>query len=235
MNDSDSAPRDQLLGSAAEWAERIHQELVASPSEEPAFRCLIGLSDDLGAADPAARAALCAIAPALCGDPRFDAGIAGVVEYHLTSAGLEVPAWVGDPSRVLLEEWVVSPYIDPGEVSLSVPSPRGAARSIGAGQRLIPRCSPETRTESVYRADYLTGRAELLVRPKRGVVVAPFEPEGPERDRLLIAGSPEVTPDHGGSLEGDAGRAAAAPELSTGAGHHRHRSIRYGVSIDTSR
>ena len=117
MTAPDSASTYGLLGSAADWAERIRQEFTSPRrSEEVAFRCLIGFSDDLGAADPDARASLCAIAPPLCGDARFDAGIAGVVEYHLTSAGLEVPAWVGDPSRVLLEEWVVSPYTDPGEV-----------------------------------------------------------------------------------------------------------------------
>lgn len=118
MDELADTSTDRLASSAAGCAERIHQELTSPRrNEEVAFRCLIGLSDDLGAADPAARAALCAIAPALCGDSRFDAGIAGVVEYHLTSAGLEVPAWVGDPSRVLLEEWVVSPYADPAEVS----------------------------------------------------------------------------------------------------------------------
>jgi hypothetical protein len=117
MTEPDSASTYRLTNSAADWAERIHQEL-SSPrgSEEIAFRCLIGLSDDLGTADPAARASLCVTEPALCGDPRFDAGIAAIVEYHLTAVDLPVPAWVHEPSRVLAEEWVISPYTDPTEV-----------------------------------------------------------------------------------------------------------------------
>lgn len=103
--------------SAADWAALIAQELRgARRSEAVAFRALIGLSDDLTAAPKPRRAALCATAPAPCGDKRFDAAIAAVVDYHLSNSRLPVPDWVRTPSRVLTAPWLVSPYIDSDHV-----------------------------------------------------------------------------------------------------------------------
>ena len=102
---------------AAAWADLIYQEL-RSPrrSDEVAFRALIGLSDDLTAVSAPLRVALCVAPAALCGDPRFDAGIAAVVDHHLSKARLPVPGWVREPSRALREPWQVFPHTDPSEV-----------------------------------------------------------------------------------------------------------------------
>jgi transcriptional regulator with XRE-family HTH domain len=103
--------------SAADWADLLYQEF-RSPrrSEEVAFRALIGLNDDLVSVSGPLRVALCVAPPALCGDPRFDAGVAAVVDYQLSKARLPVPSWVREPSRVLKEAWLVSPYTDLAEV-----------------------------------------------------------------------------------------------------------------------
>jgi hypothetical protein len=83
-----------------------------------AFRALIGLSDDLAGASPPLRVALCVTPPAPCGDVRFDAAVAAVVEHHLTKDGLPIPDWVHEPARSLEEPWAVSPYTEPSEVPI---------------------------------------------------------------------------------------------------------------------
>lgn len=102
---------------AADWGDLIYQEL-RSPgrNDETAFRALIGLSDELAAAPRPLRVALCVTPPAPCGDPRFDAAIAAVVDHHLSCDRLPVPEWVREPSRVLNEPWRVSPYTDANAV-----------------------------------------------------------------------------------------------------------------------
>lgn len=105
--------------SAASWADAIYEELRSTRhSEGVAFRALIGLSDDLSAAHGPLRVALCVANPAPCGDARFDAAIAAIVDYHLTRDKLPRPEWVRDPSRVLLEPWELSPYTDILDVPL---------------------------------------------------------------------------------------------------------------------
>ncbi|MFY9782954.1 MAG: helix-turn-helix transcriptional regulator [Acidimicrobiales bacterium] len=106
-----------VRSSAATWADFIYEELrSARHSEGVAFRALIGLSDDLEAVPGPLRVALCVAAPPLCGDARFDAAVAAIVEYHLTKDALPLPEWVGESSRVLSESWAVSPYTDLAEV-----------------------------------------------------------------------------------------------------------------------
>lgn len=103
--------------SASTWAERIYETLrTRTDAEEYAFRALISLSDQLGAADGPLRVALCVAGPARCGDERFDAAIAALVEHHLAKDGLPIPGWVHDPWRTLAEPWAVTPYIDASEV-----------------------------------------------------------------------------------------------------------------------
>jgi len=102
---------------AASWADFIYQELrSARRSEDVAFRALIGLSDDLVSVSDPLRVALCVAPPAPCGDQRFDAAIAGVVDYHLSRHGLPLPSWVNEPGRVLKDAWWLSPYTDVSEV-----------------------------------------------------------------------------------------------------------------------
>jgi transcriptional regulator with XRE-family HTH domain len=103
--------------SATDWADLIYQEF-RSPrrSEAVAFRALIGLSDDLASVSKPLRVALSVAPPALCGDPRFDAGIAAVVDYQLSKDRLPLPSWVREPLRMLKEPWLVSPHTDPATV-----------------------------------------------------------------------------------------------------------------------
>jgi hypothetical protein len=103
--------------SAADWADVIYQEF-RSPrrSEAVAFRALIGLNDDLGGQSKPLQVALCVAPPAPTGDRRFDAGIAAVVEHHLSTARLPVPEWVREPQRTLQEPWIVSSFADPATV-----------------------------------------------------------------------------------------------------------------------
>lgn len=103
--------------SAADWADLLYQEFrSARRSEAVAFRALVGLSDDLSSVSKPLRVALCVTPPALCGDRRFDAGVAAVVDHQLSKARLPVPSWVREPSRVLTEPWTVSPYTDLADV-----------------------------------------------------------------------------------------------------------------------
>jgi len=98
---------------AADWADFIYEELRSTRrSEEVAFRALIGLSDDLASVTKAVRVALCVTPPAPCGDLRFDAAIAAIVEHHLSTSRLPLPEWVRERSRTLKAPWVVSPYTD---------------------------------------------------------------------------------------------------------------------------
>jgi hypothetical protein len=103
--------------SAAHWGDLIYQELRSPrPSEEVAFRALIGLNDDLAGQSEPLQVALCVAPPAPSGAPRFDAGIAAVVDHHLSAAQLPVPDWVREPHRTLEEPWIVSPYADAATV-----------------------------------------------------------------------------------------------------------------------
>ncbi len=102
---------------AASWADVIFEELRGPRrSEEVAFRALIGLSDDLASADLPLRVALCVSPPANCGDQRFDAAVAAIVEHHLSKDRLPIPHWVTESTRSLEEPWEVSPYTDVSEV-----------------------------------------------------------------------------------------------------------------------
>jgi transcriptional regulator with XRE-family HTH domain len=118
---------DRLLGGAgyrlcalptrahtvAEWADTIYQELRGHARDDAvAFRAFIGCHDDLAGATPLVLAALCVASPPLCGDPRYDAALAALAEYHLARVGFPVPEWVTEPARTLESEWTVSPYTD---------------------------------------------------------------------------------------------------------------------------
>jgi transcriptional regulator with XRE-family HTH domain len=105
------------------WADFIYRELRSTRrSQKVAFRSLIGLSDELAAASKPLRVALCIAVPAPCGDERYDAALAGLVDYHLGKDRLPIPDWVRQPDRILAEPWKVSPYTDWNEV------PRALAR-----------------------------------------------------------------------------------------------------------
>ena len=106
------------LGTAAAAGEDVRWFLRAK-NFDAAFRAVWQLADDLGRADAALRVALCVTPPAPTGDPRFDALIAGIVEYLLSGKGLPLPTWLSEDSRRLGEPWDVEP----------VPSLQASARS----------------------------------------------------------------------------------------------------------
>lgn len=130
-HDPGSAALERLLGAAgyrlcalptssspvAAWADFIYRELRSKrASQKVAFRALIGLSDELSAATKPLRVALCVTEPAPCGDERYDAALAGLVEHHLAKDGLPIPEWVDQPWRTLAEPWKASVYTDLSEV-----------------------------------------------------------------------------------------------------------------------
>jgi len=106
------------LGTAAAAAESVRWFLQAG-NLDAAFRVVWQLADDLRRDDLAIRVALCITPPAPTGDPRFDALIAGIVEYLLSSDGLPLPTWLSEDSRCLDDPWDVEP----------VPSLQANARS----------------------------------------------------------------------------------------------------------
>lgn len=98
--------------------------LSDAAAEEKAFRALLSLSDGLASAPPDVRVALCVTPPRLIGDRRFDAAIAGLVEYHLHREDLPVPAWVDQDARSLhqAEAWVPDPYAG-ADIASQTPEP----------------------------------------------------------------------------------------------------------------
>lgn len=87
-----------------ETAAFIRDDLVAGEFEH-AFRSIIQLNDDIERADSATRVALCLMPPATTGDRRFDALIAGLVEFKLEVAELPIPLWVSDLRFFLDTPW----------------------------------------------------------------------------------------------------------------------------------
>jgi transcriptional regulator with XRE-family HTH domain len=91
---------------AIEAAERVSATIETQGVSRAEIH-LLQFADDLAAAEPALRCALVAAAPALIGDPRFDAWLGGLVEYRLSEIGVTAPGWVNDPKRFNPGEWVV--------------------------------------------------------------------------------------------------------------------------------
>ncbi len=101
----------------AVWADSIYRELKSTRrSHKVAFRALIGLSDELAEASKPIRVALCVARPAPCGDARFDAALAGLVEHYLGEDNLPIPEWVFEPARSLTEVWEATPFNSQSEV-----------------------------------------------------------------------------------------------------------------------
>jgi len=96
------------LGTASDAAEEA-RHFLAVGNEDAAFRVALQLVADLTRADEALRVALCVTPPALTGDSRFDALIAGIVDWELSKDALPIPLWVREDTRVLSEPWDVEP------------------------------------------------------------------------------------------------------------------------------
>ena len=96
------------LGTASGAGEDIRRYLEVG-NEDAAFRVVLQLATDLARADHALRVALCVTPPALSGNSKFDALLAGTVEWKLSTDDLPVPLWVGEGARILNEPWDVEP------------------------------------------------------------------------------------------------------------------------------
>ncbi|KQQ05852.1 MULTISPECIES: helix-turn-helix domain-containing protein [unclassified Rathayibacter] len=68
------------------------------------YRVLVQLSDDLSAVEPFLRALLAAERPAAI-SPRWDAAVAGLVEWRLEAVGMPSPAWVMETTGDVGWEW----------------------------------------------------------------------------------------------------------------------------------
>ena len=73
---------------------------VAADNEDGAYRAVIQLADDLAREHGAERVALTVAPPPPTGDERFDAFIAGVVDFRLAAERLPRPKWLTDGPRL---------------------------------------------------------------------------------------------------------------------------------------
>ncbi len=99
--------RRETASSAAEHV----RDALRHNRHEAAYRAVIQLADGLQAEDGATRVALCVAPPAETGDLRYDAFIAGVVEFRLEQDDLPKPEWLARAPR-LCEPWSVDEYAD---------------------------------------------------------------------------------------------------------------------------
>jgi len=80
--------------------------LQAEPLDADRLRTVIGWADELLHLEPTSVVAdLVAAEPPSCGDRRWDAMVAGLVEHLAFVRGFPAPAWVRDPARFLESFW----------------------------------------------------------------------------------------------------------------------------------
>ena len=77
---------------------------------ELAYLMFRQLSDNLGHCTPSEAAALTNVQPSSVGDPRFDALIAALVEYHLAKHQIPLPAWVDNEELRLEKLWAFNEF-----------------------------------------------------------------------------------------------------------------------------
>ncbi len=95
--------------SVAEFALTIGKA-IKEKKEARAFRLVIQLNDNLKSVEPEICVALCAAPAPSTENARFDALVAGIVEYALNQRGLPIPRWIREDSRKLSDRWIVDPY-----------------------------------------------------------------------------------------------------------------------------
>jgi transcriptional regulator with XRE-family HTH domain len=82
---------------------------LRAADEASAFREILQLSDDLAQSPADIRVALVVTPPPHTKDARFDALLAGVVDYWLQECSAPRPAWLDEPSRTIDVHWFVEP------------------------------------------------------------------------------------------------------------------------------
>ncbi len=93
--------------SVGETAEEI-SSCLAKGDTNSAIRLSFRFLERYGKSDPETRGRITAGQPAPTGSQRFDALLAGIVEYACASHGVVAPAWVNDEGLFLGEFWFVS-------------------------------------------------------------------------------------------------------------------------------
>lgn len=88
---------------ATDTADHIAR-LLADKQAGRAYRAVLAFHDGLVRSEPATRVALVVTPPSPIGAAKWDALLAGVVEYDL--ARLPIPKWVDEPGRVI-DGWYV--------------------------------------------------------------------------------------------------------------------------------
>ena len=82
---------------------------LRAADEASAIREILQLSDDLAQSHADIRVALVATPPPDTKDARFDALLAGVVDYWLEDCSAPRPAWLDEPGRTIDVQWFVEP------------------------------------------------------------------------------------------------------------------------------
>jgi len=110
-----AVPVPSATASAAEAADEIYELLRGGAPWQRALRVAFQLHDDLTAAPPYVLGALVAAPAPSTDDARFDALIAGLVEWHVEQHRLPVPPWVMEPGRTVTPCWQPDPHTDPAD------------------------------------------------------------------------------------------------------------------------
>lgn len=82
--------------------------LLADEGQASAWRRLLDFVDDFRGSPTAGKRWLVGDVPASCGDRRFDAALAALVEFLCTEAGLPYPTWTDEKERFAEPWWFVS-------------------------------------------------------------------------------------------------------------------------------
>lgn len=98
-------------------------EHLAVADEASAFREVLQLSDDLAASSPDIRVALAVTPPPTTKDARYDALLAGVVDYWLEQCSAPRPSWLEEPTRRVDHRWVVEPLPELHDAALQATPP----------------------------------------------------------------------------------------------------------------
>jgi len=110
-----AVPVPSSVITAAEAADEIYELLRSGAPWSRALRVALQLHDDLTATPPHVLGALVAAPAPPTGDARFDALVAGLVEWHAEQRRLPVPPWVYEPARTVTPTWQPDPYSDPAD------------------------------------------------------------------------------------------------------------------------
>src|SRR5712692_7689256 len=93
--------------SLSQLAETMKDDL-ARGDDQTALRLLFGFADDFRGSSRAGQMVLIVDEPALTGDARFDAALAGVAEFFAAEGGIAAPAWANGTDRFVDPWWFVA-------------------------------------------------------------------------------------------------------------------------------